>query len=145
MPLKKKTNKRKMICDSRNLVPTVTPSDMLPAAGQVSTLAIVAVAACVAIAGGTTFKDCEGASSKLTIVVYGVIAGVKVPFPFPQPDACRGSGVTCPVQPGSEYTWQSSMSVDPSYPSMKLFVQIELHDSDNENVFCTMIAVVIKE
>ena len=55
----------------------------------------------------------------MTNVIYGIIAGVKVPFQVPQGDACA-NGIQCPVIAGTTYTEQITIEVLPVYPTVKL-------------------------
>jgi Niemann-Pick C2 protein len=54
---------------------------------------------------------------KMTNVLYGIIAGVKVPFPTSQADACA-NGLSCPVQSGATSTVKISIPVLSVYPSV---------------------------
>ena len=92
-----------------------------------------------------TFKS--GASdSGLTVKVYGIIAGVKVPFPFPYEDACAGglSGLNCPLVAGGEYTYTATLHVSKLYPSVKVVVELELINQAGEAEFCleTLVEIV---
>jgi Niemann-Pick C2 protein len=53
-------------------------------------------------------------------LVYGIIAGVPVPFPLPQADVCKNN-VTCPLVAGTTYTESLSLSVLSEYPTVRLF------------------------
>ncbi|KAJ8308875.1 hypothetical protein KUTeg_013749, partial [Tegillarca granosa] len=55
-------------------------------------------------------------SSSLKAQIYGIVAGIPVSFPMPNPDGCNKSGIACPISQGSEYTYQSVFNVIPSYP-----------------------------
>lgn len=58
-------------------------------------------------------EDCK----TLTTSLYGIIAGVKVPFPTTVPDACTSS-IKCPVTKGMATTFAISILVDKSYPKV---------------------------
>lgn len=62
-----------------------------------------------------SFSDQQVASVKAK--VYGILAGVKIPFPFPHGDACQSSGLTCPLNPGN-HTYSSKLKVQPIFPSV---------------------------
>ena len=55
--------------------------------------------------------------TSLSNIAYGVIAGIKVPFPLPQPDVCS-NGVTCPINQGTTFTETILVPVLGIYPSV---------------------------
>lgn len=59
----------------------------------------------------------------------GVIGGIPVPFPLPDPDACK-MGVKCPVNPSDANVAVMSLPVLSSYPSISLYVKIEIKADD---------------
>lgn len=75
------------------------------------------------------------ASNKCTAVVYGIIAGIPVPFSIPEPDGCK-SGISCPIQSGNKYNYVNKMIVKPEYPNLKLTVKWELKSDDAKDLFC---------
>ncbi|KAM9293935.1 NPC intracellular cholesterol transporter 2 [Gastrophryne carolinensis] len=74
--------------------------------------------------------------------VYGLLVGVPVPFPLPEPDGCK-SGLSCPLQAGQTYTYLTKLPIKSEYPDMKLTVRWELLDTDGNNLFCWDIPVMI--
>uniref|UniRef100_G3MLT0 MD-2-related lipid-recognition domain-containing protein n=1 Tax=Amblyomma maculatum TaxID=34609 RepID=G3MLT0_AMBMU len=82
------------------------------------------------------------ASKGVQAKAYGVFHEVPLPFPLPQPDACK-SGVACPVAPKGSYSYRSSFPVKSAYPSISLHVKWELIDDDNKNLVCQLIPVEI--
>lgn len=70
------------------------------------------------------------------VIVHGIIAGVPVPFPVPQVDACEKSGLTCPLQSQQQYTYHTILVVQKDYPKIKLLVKWEMQDETGEDVFC---------
>ncbi|XP_043119346.1 NPC intracellular cholesterol transporter 2 [Puntigrus tetrazona] len=81
-------------------------------------------------------------SQNSSAVVHGVVAGVPVPFPIPQPDGCK-SGIHCPVQPGKGYNYVNQLPVKNEYPAIKLVVEWELKDDSNKDLFCVKFPVQI--
>ncbi|RNA38862.1 epididymal secretory E1 [Brachionus plicatilis] len=71
--------------------------------------------------------------NSLKNLVYGIIAGVKVPFPLPQADACK-NGVPCPVAANTVVQEALSLVVLPEYPSISLFVQFQVNADNDEPV-----------
>ena len=56
-------------------------------------------------------------SKALTISIYGIIDGVKVPFPITEKDACKSS-IKCPISKGMATTFAMSLFIEPSYPKV---------------------------
>ena len=76
---------------------------------------------------------------------FGVIEGVKVPFPLPNPNACEGHGLVCPLKEGVPATLKLSLAIKPEYPALKLIAQFDMKDQDNKYVFCFKLVVQIEE
>ncbi len=76
-------------------------------------------------------------------LVYGTIAGVKVPFPLPQADACT-NGITCPVNEGSVNQESISLPILPSYPSVSVVVQYVVQDDNGKTVICALFPAKIQ-
>lgn len=83
-------------------------------------------------------------STSAKAIVHGIIAGVPVPFPIPNPDACKDSGLTCPLKKGTQYTYTTQIFVRTEYPSIKLVVKYELQDQNSNDIFCVLIPVEIE-
>ncbi|KAL3873555.1 hypothetical protein ACJMK2_036654 [Sinanodonta woodiana] len=77
--------------------------------------------------------------------VFGIVAGVPIPFPLPNPDGCKESGIVCPIQSGSTQTYQSTLSVLPQYPDIRLIVKWDLRDELNNLIFCIEFPLEIKD
>jgi len=86
-------------------------------------------------------SKCE--SKSLKAVVHGVIHSVPMPFPIPNPDACK-SGVTCPMKNGETYTYTNNLNIRNSYPAISVTVRWELQDDQTKNTVCVEIPAVIK-
>lgn len=61
-------------------------------------------------------------TTNLTAVVHGVIMGLAVPFPLPNPDGCVDSGVTCPLTTGNSYKYKAVLPVLNEYPQVSLII-----------------------
>jgi len=59
-------------------------------------------------------------ATSLKMLVYGHLAGVDVPFPLDNPDVCKDSNVTCPVNKDQSYSYRNQIFVKSSYPSVRL-------------------------
>ena len=68
----------------------------------------------------SAFKFCLNKIYVFLFKTTGTIAGVKVPFPLPQADACA-NGVTCPVLNGTDLSETISLSILNVYPTVFCF------------------------
>ncbi|CAB3227876.1 unnamed protein product [Arctia plantaginis] len=75
----------------------------------------------------------------LQTIVHGVIMNLPVPFPMPQPDACKDNNLVCPLPAGKEANYKTTMAVLKSYPKVKVDVKWELKSDDGEEFACIMI------
>uniref|UniRef100_A0A8C9DQ48 NPC intracellular cholesterol transporter 2 n=1 Tax=Prolemur simus TaxID=1328070 RepID=A0A8C9DQ48_PROSS len=75
--------------------------------------------------------------------VHGIIMGVPVPFPIPEPDGCK-SGISCPIQKDKTYSYLNKLPVKSEYPSIKLVVEWELRDDQDQRLFCWEIPIQIQ-
>ncbi|XP_004612341.1 NPC intracellular cholesterol transporter 2 [Sorex araneus] len=81
-------------------------------------------------------------SQNSTALVHGILLGVAIPFPIPEPNGCK-SGITCPIQKGQTYSYLNKLPVKSEYPSIKLVVKWELQDDKHQSLFCWEIPVQI--
>uniref|UniRef100_A0A8I6AWS0 NPC intracellular cholesterol transporter 2 n=1 Tax=Rattus norvegicus TaxID=10116 RepID=A0A8I6AWS0_RAT len=82
-------------------------------------------------------------SQNSTALVHGILAGVPVYFPIPEPDGCK-CGINCPIQKDKVYSYLNKLPVKSEYPSLKLVVEWKLQDDKKDNLFCWEIPVEIK-
>jgi Niemann-Pick C2 protein len=50
-------------------------------------------------------------------LVHGILEGIRVPFPIPEPDGCK-SGINCPIQKDKVYSYLNKLPVKNEYPSV---------------------------
>lgn len=81
-------------------------------------------------------------SQNSTALVHGILEGIRVPFPIPEPDGCK-SGINCPIQKDKVYSYLNKLPVKNEYPSIKLVVEWKLEDDKKNNLFCWEIPVQI--
>lgn len=81
-------------------------------------------------------------SQNSTALVNGILIGVRVPFPIPEPDGCK-SGINCPIQKDKVYSYLNKLPVKSEYPSIKLVVEWILLDDKKNDLFCWEIPVQI--
>lgn len=82
-----------------------------------------------------------GDDDNLKMLVYGHIAGIDVPFPINNPDACKDSNVTCPVVHGQSYSYRNVIFVKTEYPSLSLYVKLKLVDAKGSVLVCVVVPV----
>lgn len=55
--------------------------------------------------------------TKVSAVVHGIVMGIEMPFNLPNSDGCS-SGLTCPIQKGTNYEYSTTLPVLKSYPKV---------------------------
>lgn len=82
-------------------------------------------------------------NDNLKMLVYGHIAGVDVPFPINNPNACKDSNITCPIVQGNSYSYRNVIFVKTEYPSLSLVVKLKLVNQASDVLVCVVIPVQI--
>lgn len=82
-------------------------------------------------------------SGSLKAEIFGIIEGIKVDWPMPNPDGCKDSGITCPVRGGKQYTYTSVLAVPKQAPKIRLVVEWSLTGASQEKQFCFMFPMEI--
>ncbi|GFN98954.1 epididymal secretory protein e1 [Plakobranchus ocellatus] len=75
-----------------------------------------------------------------TSVVHGIIAGVPVPFPLKDKNACHN--MKCPIQIGDKVVYKNGVPVLKSYPTIEVLVKYEIV-SAGQDVICFTVPVQI--
>jgi len=83
-------------------------------------------------------------TKKVTAQVHGVIGGVPLPFPLPNPDACQGSGLTCPLQSNTAYIYTNLLQVKKEYPRISVDIKWELVDENGKDLVCVLFPAKIQ-
>ncbi|KAJ8045212.1 NPC intracellular cholesterol transporter 2 [Holothuria leucospilota] len=89
-----------------------------------------------------TFTE-TAAADNLTAKAYGSIAGVKVPYPLPNPEACKNSNLTCPLKTGTKYFYTATLSVPKGLPKVDVVVELQLIAGDDKLVMCIDFPVTV--
>ncbi|XP_063691959.1 NPC intracellular cholesterol transporter 2-like [Bolinopsis microptera] len=84
-----------------------------------------------------------GQVTTLKALLYGVISGIPIPFPLPQPDGCVACGNVCPISAATDSTYSAALKVESAYPAIKIVSRWILQDQDSVKVICIEIPVVI--
>ncbi|OXA57546.1 Epididymal secretory protein E1 [Folsomia candida] len=85
----------------------------------------------------------EKSSKTLQAKIYGIIDYIPVPFPFPQPNACKDIRVSCPIIKGQLYNYSISAPVKSKYPKGSLWIKGELIEDTGNLLVCLKIPVRI--
>ncbi|CAG5134817.1 unnamed protein product [Candidula unifasciata] len=82
----------------------------------------------------------------LKSVVHGQISGSPwLPFPLGNPDACKDSGLTCPIPANTTLNYKPNLKVLSSYPALKVLVKWQLQDARKADIFCVVLPAEIAE
>lgn len=104
---------------------------------------------------------------KVNTVVHGIIEGLPIPFPLPNPDGCKETGLECPLVKGKTYSYATVLPVRKSYPKVRILnicfevrkfdfvyfrflsqisldVKWELQNEKGESIICVMIPAKIE-
>ena len=74
-------------------------------------------------------KICE----RCTLAIYGIVAGVPIPYPMSQ--TLVQTGLNLPLQKDKEYTFMFRLNTEESMPVLSLILQVELKDEDGNAIF----------
>ena len=80
-----------------------------------------------------------------TLEVFGIILGIKAPFPLPQADACKNHGLDCPLKSGVTYSLEITLPIKPYYPAIQLIAEMNLKLPDGKYLFCFIFPMRIAE
>lgn len=82
--------------------------------------------------------------SALTSVVHGQISGSPwIPFPLGNKDACKDSGLTCPISANTTLNYKPVLNVLSEYPNVNVIVKWQLQDANKADIFCVVLPAVI--
>ncbi|BFZ07060.1 hypothetical protein BsWGS_10099 [Bradybaena similaris] len=80
----------------------------------------------------------------LTSVVHGSIEGSPwIRFPLGDPDACKNSGLNCPIPANTTLNYTPVLKVLDSYPAVNVIVKWELQNAKKNDVFCIVMPAEI--
>nr|XP_042900058.1 NPC intracellular cholesterol transporter 2-like isoform X2 [Parasteatoda tepidariorum] len=82
-------------------------------------------------------------SNSVKAVVHGIVFHVPMPFTLQNSNGCS-SGISCPIRSGNSYTYQNSVKVLKSYPSVMVDIKYELKDQNGNDLVCVLIPSKIK-
>jgi len=73
--------------------------------------------------------------NEITTKVFGIVAGIPIPYQLPKADGCDGCNLQCPLQPGT-HKYVNVFPVLKEYPDIKLAVKWELVDKNENQLLC---------
>ncbi|UJR30937.1 hypothetical protein I4U23_018449 [Adineta vaga] len=79
----------------------------------------------------------KSASKTASVSIHGVIGGIPIPFPLSDPNACN-MGVKCPINADDTNIATMSLPVLSSYPSLSLYVKLEIKADDTSNDYACL-------
>ena len=71
-----------------------------------------------------------------TLKVYGIVGGIRLKFPLPNPDACKGHNLVCPLKAGKAYTLIGTLYVNKIYPNTPLDAQMIFKLPEDKYLYC---------
>ena len=80
-----------------------------------------------------------------TLEVFGIVAGIKTPFPLDNPDACKNHGLVCPLKSGVTYSLEITLPIKPYYPTIQLVAEMAFKLPDGKYLFCFIFPMKIAE
>eukprot|EP00111_Clytia_hemisphaerica_P017947 TCONS_00053104-protein len=79
----------------------------------------------------------------LAVSVHAKIASFWVPYSIDKPDACKDSGLTCPLAAGTEADYEYSLKVSTAYPSISLPLEWKITDDTGASPVCVVFPIVV--
>merc|ERR1711920_859987 len=112
----------------------------------------IKITGCEASASKCSFKRGEDAKmefpfttktevTSMKAVVHGIIAGIPVPFPLPDDDACATTTPACPLAAGTSALYKYGLPVSSVYPKVSVKVKWEIKDQSGNDVICIQFPV----
>ncbi|XP_029165205.1 NPC intracellular cholesterol transporter 2 homolog a-like [Nylanderia fulva] len=82
----------------------------------------------------------------VNVLVYGILFGVPVPFPFDKPDVCQdpNDGIKCPLKKNQEYQYTTSLFVQKTYPAVNVNIKWEFVNENKEKIICVEFPAKLK-
>ena len=71
-----------------------------------------------------------------TLDIFGILGSLKVPFPLPDSDPCKGHNLECPLKAGKEYSLVIRFFIKEIFPSIQLIAQMAFKLPGGKNLFC---------
>ena len=74
--------------------------------------------------------------TKAKILAYAIKWGMRFPLPLPNPNACQGYGMTCPLKSGVPVKLAFTQEVSGYYPSGSYQLETVLTDQNGNTIIC---------
>lgn len=103
---------------------------------------------CLLKKGGSTGIKMEFTTpvdiKNLGVKMQGKIGFVWLPLPGGPTKGCDDKKCQCPLKAGGTYTFEKSVEISPSYPSLNLLIAVSLFDDDQNRVACVQMPVSLR-
>lgn len=86
----------------------------------------------------------QKSDSAVKAIAHGEYSGMEIAWPLNQPDACKNSGLVCPLQPGKTYRYSITFPISKAFPPVHVGVKWELQDENlSDDIICIEFPVKI--
>ncbi|CAI9730146.1 Hypothetical predicted protein [Octopus vulgaris] len=76
------------------------------------------------------------------VKVYGIVHGINIPFPVSPEDACKNSGLHCPLSPGTTANYHYSLDISNDFPEISVIIKWLILQG-KVDVFCFEISALL--
>ncbi|KXJ25134.1 Protein NPC2-like [Exaiptasia diaphana] len=77
--------------------------------------------------------------TQATIYMHATVSGITIPIDIPNPNACSGHGLSCPLKSGETVELSMVLEVEAKFPRGKVILKTELKDQAKNDIFCNSI------
>lgn len=126
-----------------------TAPDTTPENGEISSIDVTPCDEdpCVLKKGGNTTVTINFIPHEVVtaakIYAWAFIGFLPAPVPVPNPDACTGHGLTCPLKSGAQVELVYTMFISDDLPSGSLKLDVGLKDQDDKSIICGKVSLTI--
>ena len=78
------------------------------------------------------------------IYAYAIIGRIHVRLPLPNPDACQGYGLSCPLKSGVKVKFALVEFISPYFPSGNLKLKAQIKDQNGKSLICGIVKLHIQ-
>lgn len=83
-------------------------------------------------------------SPTLTASLTANIAGMEIPAPGFDKDACNNHGIPCPVKANQQYTYSYTMLVNKAFPNIDTIFTLSVSDTNDDYDLCFKLPVQVR-
>ena len=78
------------------------------------------------------------------IYAYAIFGLIPVRLPLPNPDACQGYGLSCPLKSGVKVEFALVEFISPDFPSGNLKLKAQIKDQNGKSLICGIVKLHIQ-